>query len=137
VQDINPGPYGSFYYYPSEFIQVGNRLFFTANDVVSDHELWSGRAAIMMHQPARAVQDLKDEVTSLNLPKGVTKSLIVKLNAAGEAIGSEQNTDAVLALEDFMSFLDQRSPKKIPAADAADLGEFAQDLINLLEGVFP
>jgi len=67
VQDINPGPNGSFYYYPSEFIQVGNRLFFTVSDDVSDHELWSGRAAIMMHQPARAVQDLKDEVTSAYL----------------------------------------------------------------------
>jgi hypothetical protein len=38
VMDINPGLAGAF---PSEFAQLGNTLFFTANDGIHGTELWS------------------------------------------------------------------------------------------------
>jgi hypothetical protein len=107
-----------------------------ANDGLTGFEAWIGRTAIVLDQPERALQDLEEEVHSLHLAKGMETSLTAKLNAAREGLSMGETTEAILAVEDFMTFLDVKSPKKIPEAAAADLTGFAQDLVNLLDGVF-
>jgi ELWxxDGT repeat protein len=122
---------------PGGFTVLGNRVLFVADDGLNGFTPWAGRAAILTGQPGKAVQDLKDEVESLQLAKGAETSLIAKLDAAGGALSGGRTTDAIHALQDFMKFLDAQSGKKIPEATTADLTEFAQDLVALLEGVFP
>jgi ELWxxDGT repeat protein len=122
---------------PGGFMVLGNRVLFIADDGIDGFTPWVGRAAILTGQPGKAVQDLKDEVESLRLAKGAETSLIAKLDAAGKALSDGRTTDAIHALQDFMKFLDAQSGKKIPGAGATDLTEFAQDLVALLEGVFP
>ena len=134
VQDIAPGSDGSG---PRAFTPVGNRVFFIADDAVNGLEPWIGRAALLVDQPRRAIQDLSDEVNALPLPKGIVNSLTVKLDRAARALARPDGTlKAILALEAFVNEVEAQSPTKISEGAAASLREFAQDIVALLEGAF-
>ena len=128
VQDIVPGFDGSF---PDNFIPIGNRLFFTARDGV-----WAGRAAILMNQPEQALRDLGEEVAGLGLSNGTERQLTRRLEAAVRALGASDTDAAIRDLEEFMRDIDRQSPRKIDGQSAADLLDFAQDIVSLLRGAF-
>jgi len=131
VQDVAPGARSS---QPTAFAQAARRVFFVADDGESGVELWSGRASIVTGQPLRAVQDISDEVHDLELPKRTATSLLVKLDAAGKAIDRGVSDAALGTLRAFTNEVSAQRGKKIPAEAADDLAEFAEEIVDLLEG---
>ncbi|HEV8199969.1 MAG TPA: hypothetical protein VGS03_08105 [Candidatus Polarisedimenticolia bacterium] len=129
VQDIAPGPDSS---YARNFVQVGSSIVFTAEDPVASTELFSGRAAILLGHPEQAARDLKDELLRLGLPRGITKSLSAPLDAAAAALAAGRDVQAEIALGTFIRLVDADSPRFIGEDDAANLTQFAQDLLKLI-----
>jgi len=134
VQDIFPGPDSSF---PLAFVPFGNRVLLLADDGIAGHEPWVARTAILFGRPDRAIEDLKDEVKLLRLPLGIETSLSAILNAAARHLSADRIVPAILSLEAFGSYLGALSPGKISEASAADLQEFAAEIVSLLEGDAP
>lgn len=97
-------------------------------------ELWAGRAAILTHQPHRAVADLSDEVRDLRLPKGTESSLLAKLRAAARALDRGANAAATGALDAFVKEVRAQRGKKIAKEVADGLTEFSKETIDLLAG---
>ena len=133
VQDIAPGPEGSS---PGQFVQLGSHLLFTADDPIANVELFTGRAAILAGRADQGVRDLADEVKAAPLPKGMASALTAKLKAASTALAAGNTIGAILAVEDFVKNVQVQTPRKIGEATAAELIDFAQDLVRMLEGVF-
>jgi ELWxxDGT repeat protein len=129
VQDLAPGPAWSS---PQGFVRFGSRILFMADDPIANVEPFAGRAAILLGQPQRAILDLRDELHALGLSHGIETSLVAKLNAAERALQDGRGTEAVLAIENFIRLAQARFSGRIDAAEAADLIEFAEDLLNLL-----
>jgi len=134
VQDIFPGPDSSI---PLAFASLGDRLLFLADDGIAGHEPWVARTAILFGRPDRAIEDLKGEVKLLHLPLGIETSLSAILNAAAGHLSADRIVPAILSLEAFGSYLDALSPGKISEASAADLEEFAAEIVRLLKGGAP
>jgi ELWxxDGT repeat protein len=134
VQGIAHGVVESF---PLSLTRFRNRIFFSADDGRTGREPWSGRAAILLGRPAAAVQDLKEEVKSLHLVRGVETSLLVMLDAAARALPEDQKTRAIVALENFVQHVNVLTPRMISEESAADLREFARDVVGLLEASSP
>jgi ELWxxDGT repeat protein len=133
VQDIAPGPDSSA---PQSLQRVGSRILFMADDPIANVEPFAGRAAILAGRPDQGVRDLADEVKAARLPKGVGSALSAKLNAASAALAAGSTTEAILDLEDFVKNVQVQTPRKIDAATAGELIDFAQDLVRMLEGDF-
>ena len=133
LQDIAPGASGSR---PGGFLFLGSRILFLADDGVVGRELWIARTAIFLRQPARAIDALRAEVVSLGLALGTERSLVAKLDAAAVALSENRRVDAIVAVRDFIRHVDAQSGKRIDATLAAELVEFASDLVSLLEGAF-
>lgn len=118
---------------PRGFLTFGRRVAFSAVEPSTGREPWVGRSAILTHQPARAIQDLADEVRSLGLPPRIERSLIGKLSAAGEALGRWSGVRAALRLLDaFESAVARNTPSSIADRDAENLLEFAEEIAGLL-----
>lgn len=130
VQDIAPG---SAWSDPREFVEVGSHILFVADDPVADRELFTGRTAILLGQPDRALSDLGNELRALGLPKGIETSLLAKLQPAENALARGRTIEAVVGIENFVRHVQAQTPRRIDAGEAADLVEFAQDLVTLLE----
>jgi ELWxxDGT repeat protein len=130
AQDIAPGPDASD---PQAFIEVGDRVFFVARDGAAGQEPWVAHTAILLGQPARAIQDLAGELAALHLPKGLETSLRAQLDVAGKAFAEHRTTEAMFHLEVFRMYVDVLSPRWIPEKDAGGLIEFASEIIELLE----
>jgi len=126
VQDVAPGIDWSN---PRDFVQLGTRILFVADDLVASHELFYGRAALLLGRPDQAMRDLRAELGALGLPKGLEKSLVAKLDVAGAALAAGHPDRAVNALESFARHVEGR----IGADQGADLALFARDLMELLE----
>lgn len=126
VQDVAPGIAWSN---PRDFVRLGTRILFVADDPVASHELFSGRAALLLGRPDQAMRDLRAELGALGLPKGVEKSLLAKLDAAGTALAGGDPDRAALDLENFARHVEAR----IEGDQGADLALFARDLMELLE----
>ena len=119
---------------PREFLSVGRRVYFTAYDPSTGREPWKARAAILTHQPGRALQDLGDEVRALGLPPGLARSLTAKLAAAEASLSRRGGERSTLRLLDaFASEVRARTPSEISDAAASDLQEFAEEIAGLLD----
>ena len=129
VQDISPGPASST---PAGFRRSGARLYFSADDGIHGEELWSAWAAIATAQPARAVQDLRNEVLALHLPQGRENGLLAKLDAAAAAIAAGSSSDAIGPLRGFL-----RSLAALRSEPTDELAELAEQTIGLLKGGTP
>ncbi|HEU5181145.1 MAG TPA: ELWxxDGT repeat protein [Candidatus Polarisedimenticolia bacterium] len=130
AQDIAAGPDWSF---PDQITPFGDCIFFIADDPVAGFEPWVARTALLLDQPGRALSDLKGEVKALHLARGTETGLTAKLDAAAAALAANQTTSAILDLEDFIHHVDVLAPKKISDDSAAELQQFAQDIVSLLE----
>lgn len=78
------------------------------------------------------MRDLGEELKGLGLPKGIETSLLAKLNPAIKAIAAGRTVTAVIAIENFTRHVGAQVPQRLSAEDAADLAEFAEDVMNLL-----
>ena len=81
--------------------------------------------------------DLGDAVIALDLPQGLEKSLVAKLDSALQKLqDTNPNNDvvAVNKLEDFINQVEARSGRRIDEADADDLIAAAEEIIALLIG---
>jgi ELWxxDGT repeat protein len=130
AQDIAPGTLGS---YPGGFVEIGSRVYFTADDGTSGEELWSARGAILMNQPGRAIQDLRKEIRGLLPARGPRTSLLAQLDTAARALSAGRNADAIAALEEFSGHIDDLTPRWITREAAAELRDFAGQTAGLLE----
>ena len=134
VEDIAPGPGGSNAGYPFEPTRVGNHIIFVADDGEHGEELWGGWAAILTHQPRRAVHDLRDEMLKVGLPIGLRRVLGRPLDAAAEAIaGSGREAEAISELERFEAQLNRLSQSLLSDEDRLSLLDFATQIVALLE----
>jgi len=131
VQDIFPGPDHSI---PLAFAPLGNKILFMADDGIAGPEPWAARTSILFGRPDRAIEDLRGEVKLLRLPLGIETSLSAILSAATRNLSANRTAQAILSLEAFGRHLDALSPGKISEASAADLQEFAAEIVSLLEG---
>jgi ELWxxDGT repeat protein len=129
VQDLSPGPAWSD---PRGFVRLGTRTLFVADDPVANREIFAGRTSLLLGRADLAVRDLGEDLKGFGLPKGIETSLLVMLKPAANAIQSGRNVAAVLALENFIRHVEAQVPRRIAAEDAADLNEFAGDVIDLL-----
>ncbi|HYV17548.1 MAG TPA: ELWxxDGT repeat protein [Verrucomicrobiae bacterium] len=135
VQDLAPGPNWSD---PRHFVRLGTRVLFVADDPVADRELFVGRTSLLLGRADLAVRDLGEDLKGFGLPKGIETSLLAKLNPAVNAIASGRSIVAVIAIESFIRHVEAQVPRWIDAAEAADLKEFAGEVIDLLRaGVSP
>ncbi len=128
--DIAPGGFSSN---PSNLVVAGSRLFFAANELLTGRELWAGRAAILALRPDRAIRDLGDEVKALGLDRGIERSLTAKLDAAATTLDQGESPAAIYLLEVFVREVERRSPEMISEPAAANLLEFALEVIGVLE----
>jgi ELWxxDGT repeat protein len=134
AQDIFPGPFGSR---PQRFVELGDRVFFVANDGATGEEPWAARTAILLGQPGRALEDLSGEVRGLHLLRGLETGLTRMLDAAAGALSAGRTTQAILLLEAFSRHLDALTPGRISEASGDDLREFAGEIVELLETARP
>jgi len=130
AQDIAPGPLDSR---PHGFMEMGHRIFFVADDGVAGYEPWVARTAIVLNQPARAIQDLRDEVTALGLGHGLETSLLMPIDVAARALAAGRSADAITALDVLGKHLSVLTPRWISERTASDLSEFADEIAGLLE----
>jgi hypothetical protein len=89
-----------------------------------------------MLDPVELLQNLMQNVRNLNLQKGIENSLVVKLEAALQVLGDEnENNDvaAINSLEAFINLVEAQRDKKISDTDADTLIANAQQIIDLLE----
>ena len=131
AQDIAVGLFDAR---PRSFAVIGHRIFFLADDGFSGYEPWVARTAILLNQPAQAVQDLTSEVKAFGLARGLETSLLAQLDAAMRALSDDRASDAIAALEVFSQHVDVLTPRWIPEAAGAGLREFAAETESLLEG---
>jgi hypothetical protein len=82
--------------------------------------------------PAEDVQMLKSDVIALDLPHGIEKSCVVKLESAARSIDEGRYDDAVGQLTAFINHVKAQSGKKIPIGDAAVLIATASQIIDEL-----
>lgn len=85
--------------------------------------------------PSEAIENLIDQVESLNLQQGVDNSLDAKLDAALQALDDlNQNDDvaAVNALQAFINAVEAQRGKKVPDADADALIASVQAIIDAI-----
>ncbi len=129
VEDVAPGPDWSE---PRDFVRLGTRTLFAADDPTANRELFAGRTALLLGRPDLAVRDLGEELKGLGLPQGIKTGLLAKLNPAADAITAGHSVAAVLAIENFARHVQAQVPRRIAAEDAADLVEFAGDVVELL-----
>ena len=129
VQDLSPG---IFWGSPSALTLVGNRVLFSANDEIHSFEPWSGRAAILAARPDRALRDLRDEVVSLGLERGIERSLTGKLDAAAAALAGGTVDVAIKRLEGFAKEVGALPASKVPDASSESLLEFEGEIVELL-----
>jgi hypothetical protein len=115
------------------FMEMGDRIFFVADDGAAGQEPWVAHTAVLLGQPDRAIQDLTGEVAALHLPKGLETSLLAKLEVAAKAVSDRRTTDAMFHLEVFSKLVDVLSPRWIAEEDANGLLEFASEIVSLLE----
>jgi len=122
IQDIAPGPDTSSAIFVLDGTIAGSRIPFRADDGVAGWELWAGRAGILAGQPQRALEDLRTEVGRLHLPPGIARGLARTLDAA-----------SVPSLDRFLRKVERLSPAQISDEERANLLEFGEDLVTLLE----
>ncbi len=86
--------------------------------------------------PVLMMLELMDAVTALNLAHGIDNSLDAKLDNAVDTFGDviEQNDGAAISsMGSFISAVNAQSGNQIPTTDAADLIDFAEDIIAVLQ----
>jgi ELWxxDGT repeat protein len=130
AQDIRPGSDSSL---PQQFLEMGDRVFFVADDGAGGQEPWVAHTAVLFGRPDRAIQDLTGEVAALHLPKGLATSLQAKLDVAKKDFSEHRTADAIFHLEVFSRYIDVLSPMWISEQDAGGLLEFASEIVSLLE----
>jgi ELWxxDGT repeat protein len=133
LQDLAPGPK---YSYPQDFAFDRDRFLFTADDGETGRELWIARTAILLHQPARAVEDLHTQLKLLRLLPPVAAPLGARLRAAALAIEQDRLDRALFALRRFAEDVGRLGPESIDDVSKADLVEFAQEIVSLLTGEY-
>ena len=134
VQEIAPGDASSN---PNGFVTAGRRVYFAADDGVRGAELWGGYAAIVTHQPRRAVEELSEDLRDASLSSGGSTSLRAKLDAALRALDRGAVSAAVHSLRVFSSEVTVLRGKRIPPAEADELLDFSRGIVALLEGDAP
>ncbi len=90
----------------------------------------------LMTEPT--IDDLVNLVGTLNLQQGIENSLDVKLQRAFDAQTAEKNnsiTEAVNALNAFISEVEAQRGNKITDSQANDLHSLADNLIKIVQGV--
>jgi len=130
AQDLSPGVRNAW---PQGYMTMGDRVFFVADDVPSNYEPWVAHAAILLNQPVRAIRDLKGEVQALGLAGGLTTSLTMKLDAAAQSLAQVKLSDTLSQLAAFEKSLQALTPKFVTQDKAAELGEFAGEIEELLQ----
>lgn len=131
AQDIATGAFDSR---PRSLAVIGHRIFFLADDGFSGYEPWFARTAILLNKPAQAIQDLTSDVRALGLARGLETSLLTKLESAARALSGGLTPDTITALDVFSKHVDVLTPRRIPKGAAAELREFAGEIVGLLEG---
>ena len=111
--------------------KVGRRLFFFADDGSTGMEPWVGWAAVLANRHSQAIADLRAEVNALNLPPGASRSLLATLDTAERGL-EQGHVHAIAALDAFVLRVEMQTPRFIPADAAADLVEFARQIIGLV-----
>ena len=85
--------------------------------------------------PVELLFGLTDMVDQLSLHKGISNSLLAKLDTAIDKLEDGNDKAAINLLEAFIKAVEAQRGKKISEVDADDLIEAAQEIIELLGGV--
>jgi FIMAH domain len=80
--------------------------------------------------PDQAITDLKDTVSGMGLPKGLTTALNAKLNAALAALDADDHASACTALQDFQNLVNAQTGKKLTQGQAEDLTDAATQIFE-------
>jgi len=80
--------------------------------------------------PAQQTNNLINTKHGMNLPYGISNSLDAKLNAVLNSLNSHQNNTAKNQLSAFIHEVNAQAGKKIPQAQASQLIQDAQNIIN-------
>lgn len=83
--------------------------------------------------PIEAIQQLIGDVEALGLQQGIESSLVVKLNAALVALDRDNTTAAINLLQAFATEVEAQAGIGIPAADAAQLINEANQILAVLQ----
>ncbi|HXI01896.1 MAG TPA: ELWxxDGT repeat protein, partial [Candidatus Saccharimonadales bacterium] len=134
AQDLFPGPRNST---PRNFAEMGDRVFFLADDLHAGIEPWVARSALLLGRPDQAFVDLIGEVRALDLPSGLSTSLTVKLDAAVQAFTRRRAVRALQLLGAFANQVSALTPKWIAPAASEDLLEFTTGIADLLAAAPP
>jgi FIMAH domain len=90
----------------------------------------SCEAAVGAFDPEQAITDLKDTVSGMELPKGLTTALNAKLNAALRALDADNHAGACTALQDFQNLVNAQTGKKLTEGQAGDLTDAATQIFE-------
>ncbi len=82
--------------------------------------------------PAQASQNLIGSIERMNLPSGLTTSLVAKLNDVIASLNTGDCLSAKQSLEDFVSEAMAQSGKMLTVAQASQLIAAAQSIIDSL-----
>ena len=80
--------------------------------------------------PEQAIADLKDTVSGMGLPKGLTTALNAKLNAALKALDADNHASSCTALQNFQHLVNAQTGKKLTEGQAGDLTEAATQIFE-------
>ena len=108
-----------------------------STDGTSGLEPWAARISILTGNALQAIDELLDEVLALSLHQGIERGLVAKLSHARSVLGDGNPRNDAAAEGSLGAFENQVSAqrgKKIAAADADRLSEFARQIIELLTG---
>ena len=90
----------------------------------------TGNGVALPFDPEQAITDLKDMVSGMGLPKGLTTALNAKLNAALKALDADNHLGACTALQDFQNLVNAQTRKKLTEGQAGDLTEAATQIFE-------
>jgi len=81
------------------------------------------------------IKQIIAQVEALDLPKGTENSLKAKLDNAAKKLGEQNINAAINSLNAFINEVEAQRGKQIPIADADDLIDATQAIIDLLESM--
>jgi len=102
-----------------------------ATNVTVTNGVRSGNGLIIVTyrlSTAQLVSNLKDTVSGMGLPKGLTTALNAKLNAALKALEADDAEAACTAMHDFLNLVKAQTGKKLSQAQAMELTAAAKDI---------
>ncbi len=116
---------------PATFSSAGTTaVVWTATDASGNSAIATQTVTVLT--PAQASQNLISTIKGMNLPRGLTTSLVAKLNDAIASLNVGDCLSAKQSLEDLISQASAQSGRMLTVAQASQLITATQSIINSL-----